>query len=395
MAVAEHTVVVSPQFHEFHPDLMAKIALGLDKWAGVKTDEFMDGSPYAKIGQEIRGTAVVPAWLTKPVAESAMRIMEIGNALTHTEEGYEARTQELVYLLPFVEGRSDKIAKVSKEVSPDESDRWPLLTTLDGSRRLVAGETIYAEIFADMITRVGKASKLLLFDPHSALVHRYFRQRLEHEYSDGKSRVLTLTAVPLFAHWIREHDLVDEKTVVLSPDIGALSRAGYLATLLGVPLVICDKWRPKHNSAQVSLRYGDVRGMRVLGIDDVIDTAGTITEGAEVIKNQEGANELYVFSTSAKFSGPAISRLDNALRRGLINQVVVTDNLPTANKGRILGKMGFEIIPTAELLLRGIKTLLDPEATVDTYGIGPYAFMDETSLEAYVRLQEQFGLPPL
>ncbi|MBI4065382.1 ribose-phosphate diphosphokinase [Candidatus Gottesmanbacteria bacterium] len=395
MAVVEHTVVVSPQFHEFHPDLMAPIALGLDGWVGVKTDEFMDRSPYAKVGQAIRGAAVIPVWLTAPMADSVMRTMELGNALTHHEQGYDARAEELVYVLPFAEGRSDKITQVRRDVKPDESDMWPVLATLDGDRWMVAGETIYAEMFADMIAHVAKASKLLLFEPHSALVHRYFVKNFNEKFGNGDSRVLTLSAVPLFADWLRVNDKVDENTVVLAPDIGALSRAGYLAQILGVPLVICDKWRPKHNSAQVSLKYGNVCGKRVIGVDDIIDTAGTIIDGARVIREEEGASELYVFSTSAKFSGPAISRLDEALRTGLINEVVVTDNLPTANKGKILGSMGFKIIPIADLLLRGIKTLLDPEATFDTYGIRPYLFTNETSLEAYHRLQRQFSLPPL
>lgn len=394
MAVEKHTVVVSPQFHGFHPDLMANIALGLDGWVGVKTSEFMDDSPYAKVGSEIHGAAVIPVWLTAPMSDSVMRVMEMGNALKHFEPGYDARAEELVYVLPFVEGRADKITQVRKDVTPDEYDLWPVLMTLDGDRRMIAGETIYAEMFADMITHVARASKLLLFEPHSALVHRYFVNNFQEKYGNGDSRVLTLSAIPLFADWLRANDKVDENTVVLAPDIGALSRAGYLAQILGVPLVICDKWRPKHNSAQVSLRYGDVCGKRVIGVDDIIDTARTIIDGAKVIR-EVGATEVFVFSTSAKFSGPAISRLDGALKNGLINQVVVTDNLPTAYKGKILGNMGFKIIPTADLLLRGIKTLLDPDATVDTYNLRPYIFINETSIEAYQRLRDKFSLPPL
>lgn len=378
-------VIVDPDSFSFHPALLAELIQGGEfPWHNVKTTIFMDRSPYAKVGVGKLNAAVVPLWMTHDIGGFTFRMQEIGNALHHEEPGYAARTQTIYYVFPYFEGRGDKITRVRQDVVMDEDDSLPALVTGD-HKRMVIGETVYAELLAEAIAKPGHGSGVLLLDPHSALVHRYMEKHIP--------RVLTLTAVPLFADWIHDHNLVNDNTVVVSPDLGAISRAGHLAQLLRVPLVICDKWRPQQNWSNMALRYGDVRGKRVIGMDEVIDTAGTITLGADVL-HEEGADEVIVLSTSAIFSGPAIARLDKAIRDGKISYVVTTDNLPSYAKGRLLGPK-YQSIPIAPLLGAGIKTLLDPNATSDTYGIRSSLFRNETPEEAYIRFQGEFNLPPL
>lgn len=377
-------LIVDPDAHSFHPNLMADLQLGSGlAWHSVKTSEFLDGSPYLKIGVGDLHTAVVPLWMTGDIKGALTRMQEIGNALAHEEQGYSRRAKEIFYVFPYLEGRGDQITRVREDVLRDEYDFVEILG--EEKMRKVTGEAVYAEMFAEAVAGPGHATMVLLLDPHSVLVHRYMKQHVD--------RTLTLTAVPLFADWIRSQNLVDEETVVVAPDIGSISRAVHLAELLDVPLVVCNKWRPKHNSSLVTLRHGSVKGKRAIGIDEVIDSGGTITEGAAVLHN-EGARELIVCSTSAKFSGPAISRFDKAIQNGHISRVVTTDTLPSFAKGRFLAEH-FYSISIAPLLLAGMKSLLCPETGEDLYGIAPFVFRDETPQEAYMRLQDRFNLPPL
>ncbi len=380
----DSTLIVEPDSFDFHPGFISELHQSMQQWCSVKTKTFLDNSPYLKVGIDQTETAVVPQWITKDVERSVFRMMEIGNALYHEEEGYNQRAHRRFFTFPYIESRGDKITRVRAEVGTDEYDMLPQLITAD-HKRLIKGEAVYAEIIADAIVGPTHATDVQLLDPHSVLLYRYLEQYTLN--------VQALTAVPLFAQWAISHDLVDNNTVVVSPDIGAISRSSYLAELLGLPLVVCDKWRPQHNASQVAIRFGNVEGKRAIGLDDVIDSAGTICEGAEVLKN-EGVSELIVMSTSGKFSGPAISRLDHAIHLGLISRLIVTDNLPSFAKGKMLGP-AFDYVSVVPLLVNGMMTMLDPNADEDTYGIRPYVMRNELPIEAYARIQSQFNLPPL
>lgn len=380
----EPELVVEPDSLDFHPAYIAELHDALSRWCSVKTKTFLDKSPYLKIGINSTETAVVPLWITEDMKSSVFRMMEIGNALSHEEGEYEKRAARRIFTFGYIESRGDKITRVRPDVLPDEYDAIQTLLTAD-HKRMVIGETVYAELIADAIAGPAHVTDVQLLDPHSVLLLRYLHK---HDL-----RVQALTAVPLFARWAIENNMVDEDTVVVSPDLGALSRSSYLAELLNLPLVVCDKWRPQHNASRVALKHGMVRGKRALGLDEVIDSGGTIYEGAEVL-SEEGVRELVVMSSGAKFSGPAISRFDKAIQKGIISRLVVTDSLPSYAKGRMLGPR-FDSISVVPLMTRGLLTLLDPDADEDTYGIRPFLLRDETPIEAYARIQQQFDLPPL
>ncbi|HEY9883357.1 MAG TPA: ribose-phosphate diphosphokinase, partial [Thermosynechococcaceae cyanobacterium] len=118
--------------------------------------------------------------------------------------------------------------------------------------------------------------------------------------------------------------------VVVSPDVGGVARARAFAKKLGdAPLAIIDKRRQAHNVAEVMNLIGDVKGKTAVLVDDMIDTAGTIIEGARLLK-QEGARQVYACATHAVFSPPAIERLSS----GLFEEVIVTNTIPIPESDR-------------------------------------------------------------
>jgi ribose-phosphate pyrophosphokinase len=150
-------------------------------------------------------------------------------------------------------------------------------------------------------------------DLHSAQIQGYFDIPFDHVY--GSPVVLEYLASKKFS------DLV-----VVSPDVGGVARARAFAKKLDdAPLAIIDKRRQSHNVAEVMNLIGDVEGKTAVLVDDMIDTAGTISEGARLLK-KEGARHVYACATHAVFSPPAVERLSS----GLFEEVIVTNTIPVA-----------------------------------------------------------------
>ncbi len=179
-------------------------------------------------------------------------------------------------------------------------------------RKSRSREPITAKLVANMIQKAG-ADRVLALDLHAAQIQGFFDLPVDH-----------LMGAPLLAdYFLNQH--LDENTVVVSPDHGGVPRARRLAEFLKAPIAIIDKRRPKANVAEVMNIIGDVKGKRAIIIDDMIDTAGTITLAAQALKDA-GATEVYASCTHPVLSGPAIDRIANSA----IKQLVVTDsiNLP-------------------------------------------------------------------
>ena len=119
-----------------------------------------------------------------------------------------------------------------------------------------------------------------------------------------------------------------ENTIAVAPDVGAVKRVRAFAESLDIPLAIVDKRRPRANVAEVKNVIGDVNGKHVILLDDIIDTAGTITEAAKVLK-EKGARDVYVCASHGLFSGPAIERLKTAP----ISEIIITDTIPQKDHG--------------------------------------------------------------
>lgn len=176
-------------------------------------------------------------------------------------------------------------------------------------RKTRAREPITAKLVANMLERAG-ADRILALDLHAPQIQGFFDIPVDH-----------LVGAPLLADYFLSNHL-EENAVVVSPDHGGVARARKLAEFLKAPIAIIDKRRPRANVAEVMNIIGQVQGKRAIIIDDMIDTAGTITLAAKALVD-EGATEVYASCTHPVLSGPAIERLEASP----IKKLIVTDTI--------------------------------------------------------------------
>jgi ribose-phosphate pyrophosphokinase len=183
-------------------------------------------------------------------------------------------------------------------------------------RKTAGRESITAKLVANLVTQAG-ASRVLAMDLHSAQIQGYFDIPFDHVYGS-----------PVILQYLETKNLED--IVVVSPDVGGVARARAFAKKLNdAPLAIIDKRRQAHNVAEVLNVIGDVRGKTAILVDDMIDTAGTICEGARLLR-QQGAHTVYACATHPVFSPPASERLSS----GLFEEVIVTNTIPVPPEHR-------------------------------------------------------------
>lgn len=184
-------------------------------------------------------------------------------------------------------------------------------------RKARSREPITAKLVADMLEKAG-ASRIIALDLHAAQIQGFFDIPVDH-----------LMGAPLLADYFLTKGL-DKDAVVVSPDHGGVTRARKLAEFLKAPIAIIDKRRPRANVAEVMNIIGDVKGKRCILIDDMIDTAGTITLAAQALIDA-GATEVYASATHAVLSGPAIERIE----KSPIKRMVLTDSIQLPEEKRI------------------------------------------------------------
>lgn len=183
-------------------------------------------------------------------------------------------------------------------------------------RKTAGRESITAKLVANLITQAG-ANRVLAMDLHSAQIQGYFDIPFDHVYGS-----------PVILDYLLSKRLDD--IVVVSPDVGGVARARAFAKKLNdAPLAIIDKRRQAHNVAEVLNIIGDVEGKTAILVDDMIDTAGTISEGAKILR-ANGARQVYACATHAVFSPPAVERLS----KGLFEEVIVTNTIPVPEEKR-------------------------------------------------------------
>ncbi|SET12263.1 ribose-phosphate diphosphokinase [Anaerobranca gottschalkii] len=183
-------------------------------------------------------------------------------------------------------------------------------------RKAKARDPITAKLVANLITIAG-ADRVLTLDLHAPAIQGFYDIPVDH-----------LTAVPLLAEYYKKRNL--ENTVVVSPDMGGVTRARDLAERLRVPLAIMDKRRPKPNVSEILNIIGDIKDKDVIMVDDIIDTAGTISQGAAALL-ERGAKSVTACCTHPVFSGPAIERLE----KSPLQEVVVTNSIALSEEKRI------------------------------------------------------------
>lgn len=257
--------------------------LGVELVATIRK-RFADGEIYIQIQESIRGKDVYLIQPTcGPVNDNLMELMIMIDACRR------ASATKITAVIPYYGyARAD--------------------------RKNAGRESITAKLAANLITTAG-ADRVLAMDLHSAQVQGFFDIPLDHIYSS-----------PVLINYIQSKNLTD--VVVVSPDIGGVARArGFAKKLNDAPLAIVDKRRPAHNMAEVMNVIGDVDGKTAILIDDMVDTAGTITQAAEVLQRQ-GAKQIYACVTHPVLSPPAVERLSHSC----FEEVIVTNTIPVTQE---------------------------------------------------------------
>lgn len=239
---------------------------------------FSDGEVHVRIEESVRGADVFVVQPTSaPVNEHLMELLITIDALRR------ASARRITAVVPYYGyARQD--------------------------RKTRARDPITAKLVANLITTAG-VDRVLTMDLHAGQIQGFFDIPVDH-----------LPGVPILAEYFRAKGLED--LVVVSPDLGGVTRARDLATRLGVDIAIIDKRRPEPNVAEIMNVIGRIAGKRVIMVDDIIDTAGTIVQGAEALLGK-GAVEVFACCTHAVLSGPAIKRLEASC----ISEVVVTNTI--------------------------------------------------------------------
>lgn len=175
-------------------------------------------------------------------------------------------------------------------------------------RKARARDPITAKLVANLITTAG-ADRVLTLDLHAPATQGFFDIPVDH-----------MTAMPILAEYYKNTNL--ENTVVVSPDMGGVTRARDLAERLRIPLAIMDKRRPKPNVSEILNIIGDIKDKDIIMVDDIIDTAGTISQGAQALLDR-GAKTVSACCTHPVFSGAAYERLE----KSPLKEIVVTDSI--------------------------------------------------------------------
>ncbi|UZQ56252.1 ribose-phosphate pyrophosphokinase [Trichothermofontia sichuanensis B231] len=259
--------------------------LGIDLGPMIRK-EFADGELYIQIQESVRGCDV---HLIQPTCHPVnTHLMEL---LIMIDACRRASARQITAVIPYYGyARAD--------------------------RKTAGRESITAKLVANLLTQAG-ASRVVAMDLHSAQIQGYFDLPVDHVYGS-----------PVIVDYIASKQLPD--LVVVSPDVGGVARARAFAKRLNdAPLAIIDKRRQTHNVAEVMNVIGDVRDKTAVLVDDMIDTAGTIAEGARLLR-REGARQVYACATHAVFSGPAVERLAS----GLFEEVIVTNTIPIGAEKR-------------------------------------------------------------
>lgn len=204
-------------------------------------------------------------------------------------------------------------------------------------RKAKARDPISAKLVADIITTAG-ADRVLTMDLHAAQIQGFFDIPVDH-----------LLGVPILAPYFCERfkDIKDE-FVVVSPDLGSVTRARNFANRFEAPIAIVDKRRQKANVCEVMNIIGDVRDKRVILVDDMIDTAGTLCNAAAALV-ESGAKEVYACATHGVLSGPAIDRIKNSV----IKEVVILDTIELPKERQLDNIIQLPVAPVfAEAIAR-------------------------------------------
>ena len=279
----------------------------------IEIGRFSDGETHVKIKETIRGRdCFIIQSTSSPVNENLMELLIIIDAMKRASAG------TINVVLPYYGyARQD--------------------------RKTSGREPITAKLVADLIQTAG-ADRLVAVDLHAGQIQGYFNIPVDH-FRGGR----------LLARYFSEMvDKEPENYVIVSPDLGGVTRSRSFANNLGLPIAIIEKIRPKANVSEVVNLIGDVEGKNCIIIDDMIDTAGTITNAVGYLK-EKGAKDVYITATHGVLSGPAIERIEKCD----IKECVVTDSIDIP-EDKLIDKM--HVVSIAPLLAEAIERIYTKES---------------------------------
>ena len=292
-------------------DLVKKICSELNIQLGnCEVTHFSDGEINVNIGETVRGCDVYIIQPTNsPVNDNLMELLILIDAVKRASAG------RINAVIPYYGyARQDRKTK--------------------------AREPITAKLVADLITTAG-ADRVVSMDLHAGQIQGYFDIPVDH-----------LSSIPLLANYFKK--IIDEDTVIVSPDLGGVTRARTFANILDLPIAIIKKRRPKANVSEVMNVIGEIEGKNVILVDDIIDTAGTIVKAASVLKSF-GAKKVYGCATHGVLSGPALDRIHNSE----LEKFVITDTIPLSDEAKI---DKIEVVSVAPLFAEAIKRINSNES---------------------------------
>lgn len=301
------------------PELAKSIAKQLNQSLGkASVGRFSDGEVMVEIEENVRGRDVFVIQSTcAPTNDNLMELLAMMDALRRASAG------RITAVIPyFGYARQDRRTR---------STRVP----------------ITAKLVADMVCAAG-ANRVLTVDLHAEQIQGFFQVPVDNVYA---------SPVLLSDLWRQKHD----NLIVVSPDVGGVVRARALAKRLDdADLAIIDKRRPKANVAQVMNIIGDVQGKTCVMIDDLVDTAGTLCQAAQALKDH-GAAKVVAYVTHAVLSGPAIENISGSV----LDELVVTDTIPLSEAARGCSKI--RSLDTAALLAETIRRVSNEESVSSLY----------------------------
>jgi ribose-phosphate pyrophosphokinase len=297
-----------------NPQLAKDVCKYLDLPLGKAiVDQFSDGEIQVEIMENVRGRDVFIIQPTcKPTNDNLMELLVLTDALRRSSA---ARITSVVPYFGY-----------SRQDRRPRSARVPLT----------------AKVVANMIEVAG-ADRVLTVDLHADQIQGFFDKPLDNIYA---------SPILLGDVWRQEYT----NLMVVSPDVGGVVRARALAKRLDdADLAIIDKRRPKPNEAKIMNIIGDVKGRQCVLIDDMVDTAGTLCQAANALK-ESGASKVVAYCTHAVFSGKAVSNISNSQ----LDEIVVTDSIPLAADAKKCKKI--RQLSIAELLAETMRRISNEES---------------------------------
>ncbi len=296
--------------------LAEQVAEGLGvKLGDMEVEHFADGEFSVFYKDSIRGKDVFLVQSTFPSADNIMELLLMVDAAKRASAHYIAA------VVPYF-GWARQDRKDKPRVS------------------------IGAKLIADMLSCAG-ITRLITMDLHADQIQGFFDVPVDHLY-----------ASTVFYDYI--HKTIDlDNAVMATPDVGGAKRANSYAKTLGIPMVICHKQRKKANEVAEMRIIGDVEGKDVLLIDDIVDTAGTITKAADLMI-ENGAKSVRAFASHAVLSDPATERIE----KSALTEIIFTDSIPLRKESSKI-----RILSIANVLSEAIKRVINHESISDLYDL--------------------------